>query len=102
MGIGSGSSKDRGGWSVRMIQVEAGLSIGKYRVTEYLGRGGFSLVYLAEHRETGERVALKIGDSSGGGRFVDRSEDVDAKPTPATVAPDESPADAVFFDGNAA
>jgi serine/threonine-protein kinase len=85
-----------------MIQVEAGLSIGKYRVTEYLGRGGFSLVYLAEHRESGERVALKIGDTSGGGRFVDRLDESGGKRNPAGVGPDESPADAVFFEAGSA
>lgn len=82
-----------------MIQVETGLFIGKYKVTEFLGRGGFSLVYAAENRDTGEKVALKFGDVSGGGRFVDRFADVAARRDPAAVSPDESTADAVFFDG---
>ncbi|HKE01735.1 MAG TPA: serine/threonine-protein kinase [Planctomycetota bacterium] len=85
-----------------MIQVEAGLTIGKYRITEFLGRGGFSLVYLAEDRDTRERVALKMGDRSGGGRFVDRFAEVTPKRSPGGVSPDESPADAVFFEGGSA
>jgi serine/threonine protein kinase len=85
-----------------MLHVDAGLSIGKYRVTEFLGRGGFSLVFLGQHRDTGERVALKMGDTSGGGRFVDRLLEVGSQRSPAGVSPDESPADAVFFDSGAA
>ncbi len=85
-----------------MIQVDAGLSIGKYRVTDFLGRGGFALVYQAEDRETGDRVALKMGDSSGGGRFVDRLAEVGAQRAPGAVSPDESPADAVFFESGSA
>jgi serine/threonine-protein kinase len=85
-----------------MIQVEAGLSVGKYRVTDFLGRGGFSLVYLAEDRETGERVALKFGDQNGGGRFVDRLAEVTPQRSPSAVSPDESPADAVFFESGSA
>lgn len=85
-----------------MIHVDAGLNIGKYRVTEYLGRGGFSLVFLGEHRDTGELVALKMGDSSGGGRFVDRLVEVGTPKNPSAVSPDESPADAVFFESGSA
>ena len=33
-----------------MIKLEAGETIGTYRVVEFLARGGFSLVYLAESR----------------------------------------------------
>ena len=31
-----------------MIKLEAGECIGAYRVVEFLARGGFSLVYLAD------------------------------------------------------
>jgi serine/threonine-protein kinase len=81
-----------------MLQVDAGLTVGKYRVTEFLGRGGFSLVYSAEDRDTGEKVALKFGDVRGGGRFVDRLSETTSRREPGAVSPDESPADAVFFD----
>ena len=48
-----------------MIKPESGETVGRYRVKEFLARGGFSLVYLAEGPE-GD-VALKIGDVGGGG-----------------------------------
>ncbi|MBL8693944.1 MAG: hypothetical protein JNJ88_07565 [Planctomycetes bacterium] len=85
-----------------MIQVDAGLLIGKYKVTEFLGRGGFALVYAAENCENGERVALKLGDSNGGGRFVDRMAELSSRRVPGAISPDESPADAVFFEGGSA
>ncbi|MBI3819699.1 MAG: protein kinase [Planctomycetes bacterium] len=85
-----------------MTQVDVGLAIGKYRVAEFLGRGGFSLVYAAENRDTGERVALKFGDMGGGGRFVDRFPSVETRREPSGVSPDEFTADAVFFDGASA
>ena len=37
-----------------------GHSIAGYRVIDVLGRGAFGIVYLAEARETGAKVALKI------------------------------------------
>ena len=49
-----------------MIKLEAGERIGTYRVLDFIARGGFSLVYLAEDEE-GQKVALKIGDVAGGG-----------------------------------
>ena len=54
-----------------MIKLEVGERIGTYRVLDFIARGGFSLVYLAES-EDGGRFALKIGDVAGGGRYVTR------------------------------
>ncbi len=37
-----------------------GFVLGPYRVLQPLGKGGMGLVYLAEHRTLGQRVALKV------------------------------------------
>src|SRR5262245_59531253 len=37
-----------------------GFSLGKYRVLEYLGRGGMGAVYLCEHQALRRRVAVKV------------------------------------------
>src|SRR5262249_53677281 len=37
-----------------------GETIGKYRVTAKLGEGGIGSVYLAEHRDIGRKVAVKM------------------------------------------
>ncbi|MFT7680189.1 MAG: serine/threonine protein kinase, partial [Planctomycetota bacterium] len=34
-----------------MIKLEVGEKIGEYRVLEFIARGGFSLVYLAEDKD---------------------------------------------------
>lgn len=39
---------------------EAVTVVGQYRIVKKLGEGGMAAVYLAEHAETGDRVALKI------------------------------------------
>jgi serine/threonine protein kinase len=39
---------------------EAGTAVGQYRIVRKLGEGGMAAVYLAEHAEGGQRVALKI------------------------------------------
>ncbi|MDF0551601.1 FHA domain-containing protein [Kamptonema sp. UHCC 0994] len=45
-------------------QLEAGNqnlgTIKNYKILRELGRGGFSIVYLAQHKQTGEQVALKV------------------------------------------
>ncbi len=79
-----------------MIKLEAGELIGSYRVVEFLARGGFSLVYLAEDTE-GRRVALKLGDVAGGGRYVTRFLEITNQRRPDGISPDETPAEAVFF-----
>lgn len=79
-----------------MIKLEVGERIGAYRVVEFIARGGFSLVYLAEDEE-GERVALKIGDVAGGGRYVTRFLEITESRQPEGISPDETPAEAIFF-----
>ena len=39
-------------------------TIGDFRIVRPLGRGGMAVVYLAEHKVTGERVALKTVESA--------------------------------------
>src|SRR5688572_10189277 len=79
-----------------MIKLEAGERIGTYRVVEFLARGGFALVYLAEDTE-GRKVALKAGDVAGGGRYVTRFLEITNQRRPEGISPDETPAEAVFF-----
>jgi serine/threonine protein kinase len=79
-----------------MIKLEAGERIGSYRVLDFLARGGFSLVYLAEDSE-GRKVALKIGDVAGGGRYVTRFLEITNQRKPEGISPDETPAEAIFF-----
>ncbi len=79
-----------------MIKLEAGERIGSYRVIEFLARGGFALVYVAEDTE-GRKVALKIGDVAGGGRYVTRFLEITSQRRPEGISPDETPAEAIFF-----
>ena len=79
-----------------MIKLEVGERIGTYRVTDFLARGGFALVYLAED-DDGQKVALKVGDVAGGGRYVTRFLEITNKRQPEGISPDETPAEAVFF-----
>ncbi len=80
-----------------MIHIAVGEMIGDYKVTRFVGRGGFSYVYLAEHRTTGEKVALKFGNSAGGGHFVTRLLEVSSRRSVDGISPDETPGEAVFF-----
>ncbi len=79
-----------------MIKLEAGEYLGEYRVVEFIARGGFSLVYLAENDE-GEKFALKVGDVAGGGRYVTRFLEITNSRQPEGISPDETPAEAIFF-----
>jgi serine/threonine protein kinase len=79
-----------------MIKLQAGERIGSYKVTEFVARGGFAYVYVAEDAR-GERVALKVGDIAGGGRFVTRFLEVTSQRSPEWISPDETPAEACFF-----
>ena len=73
-----------------MIKLAAGERIGAYRVVEFLARGGFALVYLAEDGE-GRKVALKLGDVAGGGRYVTRFLEITSQRRPEGISPDETP-----------
>ncbi len=81
-----------------MMKLAVGELIQGYRISRFLGRGGFSSVFQAEHEESGEKVALKVGDTSGGGRQVTRLLEVTACRTPEGISPDELPAEAIFMD----
>ncbi|MEZ5964516.1 MAG: serine/threonine-protein kinase [Planctomycetota bacterium] len=82
-----------------MMKIAVGEIVQGYRVVRFLGRGGFASVYLAEHQDTGEKVALKVGATAGGGRQVTRLLEVTARRTPEGISPDELPAEAVFLQG---
>ncbi|MCZ6597659.1 MAG: protein kinase [Planctomycetota bacterium] len=79
-----------------MIKLQAGEHIGSYRVQKFLARGGFAYVYLAEDSQ-GRKVALKVGDVAGGGRYVTRFIEITDKRSPEWISPDETPGEAVFF-----
>jgi serine/threonine protein kinase len=79
-----------------MIKLQAGEYLGSYRVQKFLARGGFSYVYLAEDAQ-GRKVALKVGDVAGGGRYVTRFIEITDKRSPEWISPDETPGEAIFF-----
>jgi len=79
-----------------MIKLEAGETIGAYRVQKFLGRGGFAYVYQAEDSQ-GRKVALKVGDVAGGGRYVTRFVEITDERSQEWISPDETPGEAVFF-----
>src|ERR1043165_6428841 len=81
-----------------MMKLAVGEVVQGYRITRFLGRGGFASVFLAQHEETGNKVALKVGASAGGGRQVTRLLEVTARRTPEGISPDELPAEGVFFE----
>jgi serine/threonine-protein kinase len=42
------------------IRIAPNAALGGYRITAPIGRGGFGTIWLAEHRDSGERVAIKV------------------------------------------
>jgi len=81
---------------VPMIKLQAGEYLGSYRVQKFLGRGGFAYVYQAEDSQ-GRKVALKVGDVAGGGRYVTRFVEITDERSQEWISPDETPGEAVFF-----
>ncbi len=79
-----------------MIKLAAGEYLGTYKVAEFVARGGFGLVYLAED-SAGEKVVVKVGDVAGGGRYVSRFLEITNERRPEGISPDETPAEAIFF-----
>ncbi|RMH00922.1 MAG: hypothetical protein D6702_12735 [Planctomycetota bacterium] len=83
-----------------MHHIETGQRVGRFQITGFLGRGAFARVYAAEGQE-GSPVAIKVGDESGGGRFVPRFVEVTSERDPERISPDEAPAEALFLDPTA-
>lgn len=83
-----------------MMKLAVGTVVEGYRITRFLGRGGFASVFLGEHEETGVKVALKVGGMSGGGRQVTRLLEVTSRRSAEGISPDELPAEAVFFEAD--
>lgn len=83
-----------------MIKLDTGKVIGRFKILGFLGRGGFSHVYLAEDTASHEKVALKLGDVAGGGRYVNRFLEVTTDRSPEGISPDEAPGEAVFFQSD--
>ena len=79
-----------------MIRLQSGEYIGSYRVQEFLARGGFACVYLAED-DGGNKVALKVGDVAGGGRYITRFLEITSRRSPDWISPDETPGEAIFL-----
>lgn len=79
-----------------MVKLQTGEYIGSYRVQDFIARGAFAHVYMAEDKE-GRKVALKVGDVAGGGRYVTRFLEITSERSPEWISPDETPGEAVFF-----
>ncbi|HKX45935.1 MAG TPA: hypothetical protein VJP77_04485, partial [Planctomycetota bacterium] len=79
-----------------MIRLESGEKLGRYQIEDFVARGGFACVYLADDG-AGSKVALKVGDMAGGGRYLTRCLEVTSRRSPDWISPDETPGEAVFF-----
>ncbi|PIE22623.1 MAG: hypothetical protein CSA62_11660 [Planctomycetota bacterium] len=79
-----------------MNKLAIGEVVGGYQIQRFLGRGGFSYVYLGERPETKEKAALKFGSMAGGGPYVTRLLEVTARRSEQGISPDETPGEAVL------
>jgi len=80
-----------------MLQILTGQHLGRFEITGFLGRGAFAQVLEAVD-ENGTKVALKVGDESGGGCTLRRFREITAERRASGVSPDETPAEAMFLD----
>ena len=80
-----------------MRQITTGQRIGSFEIRGFLGRGAFAQVFSALD-PSGLRIALKMGDESGGGRFLHRFREITSERSPSGLSPDETPAEAMFLD----
>ncbi|NQU48998.1 MAG: hypothetical protein HQ519_10160 [Planctomycetes bacterium] len=80
-----------------MLQITTGQKIGPFEIRGFLGRGAFAQVFSAIDSNN-RRVALKLGDESGGGRFLRRFREITSERSPTGLSPDETPAEAMFLD----
>ncbi|MBT3340909.1 MAG: hypothetical protein HOM34_04235 [Planctomycetes bacterium] len=80
-----------------MTQVQTGTHIAQYEILDFLGRGAFAQVFLAQDAQ-GNRFAIKVGEAGGGGSYVPRFREVTSERNPSGLSPDEAPAEALFLD----
>lgn len=73
--------------------------IGPYKVTRFLGRGGFGSAFLAKSADGQSKVAIKVAATNGGGQEVTRLYEISHELTQHGISADEAPAEAVAFTG---
>lgn len=84
--------------SFQTREIEIGSEIGPFKVTGFLGRGGFSSVYRAETNNFSfvkKDLALSFGAEYGGAALVPRYYEVTKDRSPNWISRDEEPADAI-------
>ncbi len=73
--------------SIQSGKFELGQFLGPYRVQEFLGRGAFATIWLAEDHK-GRKVALKIGLEKGGELVVGKCPEITGERIVDKVSPD--------------